>query len=153
MMLPTFLRPVAPYTLALFRSALCWFLDRWYFTYQRSSPGAADRADDVPAFFWQAIVVWFPFGRPPIPGRPFSPSRDRWFLTHARYPQRSRLAVSPAVAIFNSALLADRLSSQLRPIGGSSSLKLCSPSKTPKLPKTTKHKNLQSIPSLAGNLR
>ena len=45
-----------------FFSALGRFLGRWYFTYQRSSPGAVDRANDVPALFGKVILkipVWF----------------------------------------------------------------------------------------------
>ena len=57
------LRPVAPFTLALLRGALGRFLGRWYFTYQRSSPGAVDRADDVPAL-WQ-VILEYPSGSPP----------------------------------------------------------------------------------------
>ena len=55
----TLLRPVVPYTLALLRSALGRFFDRWYFTYQRSSRGAVDPADDIPSP-WQ-VILGFPW--------------------------------------------------------------------------------------------
>ena len=110
------LRPVAPSTLALLRSALGRFLGRWHFTYQRSSPGAVDGADVVPAL-WQ-VILKYPSGSspnyilasPPAFALVAHSSRlcGRWFLTHWRYPQRSRLVVSPAVALY-SALLANRL--------------------------------------------
>ena len=93
-------------TLALLRSALGRFLGRWHFTYQRSSPGAVDRADDVSALFGQ-VMLEYPSGSPPN-SRLASPSTfalvaqsmrlcSRWSLTHWRYPQRSRPVVSPAV--------------------------------------------------------
>ena len=59
----TLRRPVAPFTLALLRSALGRFLGGWYFTYQHSSPGAVDRVDDVPAL-WQ-VILEYPSGSPP----------------------------------------------------------------------------------------
>ena len=89
--------PCAPLdggTLALLRSALGRFLGRWYFTYQRFSPGAVNRADDIPALFWQ-VILRFPPGAPPDPGKPplavalvalLSHSFGRCPLTHWRYP-------------------------------------------------------------------
>ena len=57
------LHPVALFTLALLFSALDRYLGRWYFTYQRSSPGAVDRTDDDPALFGP-VVFEYPFGSP-----------------------------------------------------------------------------------------
>ena len=109
------LRPVAPFTPTLVRSALGRFFGRWYFTYQRFSPGAVDRADYVPALLWQVIV-----GFPCTPGylhiqadlfsvlalvAQSSRLYGRWFLAHWRYSQRSWPVVSPAVAL-NSTVLA-----------------------------------------------
>ena len=116
---------------------------------------AVDRTDGVPAF-WQ-VVLEYPCGSPSnsrLPSPPafalvaqYSRLCSRWFLTHWRYPQRSRPVVSPAVALFNSALLADGLPPKILPQGDSSSFrKLCSASQTssditPKLPR--KHKTRQ----------
>ena len=118
------LRLVALFPLALLRSALGRFLGRWYFMYQRSSLGAVDRADDVPAL-WQ-VILEYPLGLPPN-SRLASPpafaliaqsSRlcGRWFLTQWRYPPRSRPVVSPAVAL-NRTLLANRFPSRLPTAG------------------------------------
>ena len=56
--LPAFLRPLAPYTLALLHSTLGRLPCRWYFTYQRSPPDTVDWTDDVPVLFCQAIVAF-----------------------------------------------------------------------------------------------
>ena len=113
--LAALLRSVSPHVLTLLRNALDRCLGRRYFTYQCSSPGGFDRADDVLALFWQ---VFWGDGNPKSRLEPPSiatlivlSSRfcGQWFLRLWRYPQRSRLVVSPAVALFKSALLADRL--------------------------------------------
>ena len=109
-------------TLELLRSALGRFLGQWYFTYQRSSPGAVDRPDDVPALFWQ-VSAGIPFFRVTSKSRQallgscsggavLALVRPVIPYTYWRHPQRSRPVVSPAVALFNSTLLADQLPPQ-----------------------------------------
>ena len=91
--LAALLRSVSPHALALLCRALNRCLGRWYFTYQRSSPDAVDRIDDIPPLF--QVVVGFPFGLPPIPGKPLLAvtlvalllrSFGRYLLTHSHYP-------------------------------------------------------------------
>ena len=77
------------YEPALLRSALGQSHGRWYFAYQRSSPGAVDQADAIPAPFWQMILgLYVPSAIALV--APASRSCCRWFLTHWHYPQRSR---------------------------------------------------------------
>ena len=83
---------MVPYTLALLRSALHRFLSRWYFTYQRSSLGAVDQDDNIPAL-WQVIVrfkpIWTIFtlrSSPSAIALVALPSRSfgQLYLTHSR---------------------------------------------------------------------
>ena len=110
---------MVPYTLALLCSAIGRFLGLWYFTYQRSSYGAVDRADDIFAL-WQLIVGFPSLGPPYIQAIAFygccsdgAVLAPLWTVVSYTLSVAVSAGVSPAVALFNSAILADRLSPQL----------------------------------------
>ena len=147
---------MAPFTLALLRSALGRFFGRWYFTCQCSFPGAVDQVDDVPCSLagtvgflftpsYRQIQADLPSALALVPQS--SRLCDRWFLTHRRFPQRSRSVVSPAVRSTVVSLPTGCLPSFL-PQGGLSSLLLYPPSQTRSIPESPKlpriHKTLQS---------
>ena len=147
------LRPVPPITLALLRSALGRFLGRWYLTYSHSSPGAVDRAGDVPAL-WQVgtvscslrVTVLYPNSRLTSSG----------LLPWSRGLRARAAGGSLHTGAILKALSAGGVSGSLsigghaQPQGGSSSLEgsalLHKLEVVPKFPKYTKYDCVQSLP-------
>ena len=141
------MRPVVPYTLALLRSALGRSFDRWYFTYQRSSSGAVNRADGVPAL-WQVVLEYLS-GSPPTSRLASPPAfalvaqvlrlRGRWFFTYwGVFAALSAGGVSGS-ALYSSASCRPVVSPELLPQADSSSFQqLCSPSQSLSIPESLK---------------
>ena len=120
-------------------SALGRSFGRSYFTYQCSSPGAVDLADDGPAS--RQVRLAYPSGSLPTFRLASPPAFDlvaqsshlcgRWFLTHWRFFAALSAGGVPHSALYNSAPCRPVVSPELLPQTDPSSFrKLCSPSQT-----------------------
>ena len=154
---------MAPFILAFLCSALDQFLDRWYFAYQRSSPGTVDRTDDISCSLAGIVGSSFTPSYPQIQAdlsgfliwwcSPCSRAASGFLHTGAILSARGRWCLRQcALQQFPCRPVASKASYRrvaLRPWCSTSLLKLEVFLKNPNCQEYTKHDSLLLMPSLA----